>query len=99
MSVETTNGFIGDDGFYSNSEDILKFMKYLIQVKIFSNSSLSLMKEWVNKDCGLGLMYDKSFPPYKQVIGHTGRDIGSTADVHYFPKQYTYLFCQIQARA
>lgn len=86
MSVETTNWFKGDDGIYATAEESAIFMKSLLRGRIVNESSLGQMKQWVDKNYGLGLMYDKALP-YKEVIGHTGRGIGSTIDVHYFPRQ------------
>ena len=86
MTLETTNWFKGDDGIYSTAGESAYFMRSLLKGQIVRAEYLDQMKEWVKEDYGLGLMYDKSFP-YKEVIGHTGRGIGSTIDVHYFPKQ------------
>jgi D-alanyl-D-alanine carboxypeptidase len=51
-------------------------------------------------DYGLGLMADKSFP-YKFLIGHSGRGIGMTTDLFYFPEQdmTVAIFCNMGIRA
>ena len=86
MAIETTNWFIGDDGVYANAEEACRFMKALLTGQITNQQTLKEMTTWVEDQYGMGLMYDKAFP-YKEVIGHTGRGIGSTTDVHYFPRQ------------
>jgi len=86
---ETTNWFIGDDGLYSRIDEVGIFIEKLIKGKILGEEALSQMMTWndeKNPDYGQGLFPDKSFP-YKFTVGHSGRGIGSTTDVYYFPKQ------------
>lgn len=51
-------------------------------------------------DYGLGLMADKSFP-YKLLMGHSGRGIGMTTDLCYFPHQdmTIAIFCNSGLRS
>jgi D-alanyl-D-alanine carboxypeptidase len=88
-TIETTNWFIGDDGIYATITDASHFLEALMKEKLTSKTSLEQMTTWndVKKpDYGLGLMADKSFP-YKFLVGHSGRGIGMTTDLFYFPNQ------------
>lgn len=87
--IETTNWFIGDDGVYSTAKEAGLFIEALNTGKVVSPASYQEMTDWImpkDPDYGLGLMTDKEIL-YKQIIGHSGVAIGSTADVYYFPKQ------------
>lgn len=89
QTVETTNWFSGDDGIYSNAWEAARFIRLLMSDSILRKESLVLMKTGntgIRTDTGLGLMADKSFP-YGQLYGHSGRGIGTTTDVYYFPKR------------
>jgi D-alanyl-D-alanine carboxypeptidase len=102
QTIETTNWFIGDDGIYATITDAAHFLESLMKEGIVSKSSLEQMTTWNNArkpDYGLGLMADKSFP-YKMLIGHSGRGIGMTTDLFYFPKQdmTVAIFCNIGIR-
>jgi len=71
--------------------------------KILNQQSLKEMKTWNNDkkpDYGLGLMADKSFP-YHILMGHSGRGIGTTTDLYYFPEQdrTVAIFCNNGIRA
>lgn len=83
--IETTNWFMGDDGVYSTAREVGQFMKALCKGEIVSENSWKEMTDWVmpdRKDYGLGLMHDKEIL-YREIIGHSGAAIGSTADVYY----------------
>jgi len=102
QTIETTNWFIGDDGIYATVTDAARFLESLMKEKIVSKSSLDEMTKWNDKkkpDYGLGLMADKSFP-YKFLIGHSGRGIGTTTDLFYFPHQdmTVAIFCNVGIR-
>ena len=88
--IETTNWYSGDDGIYASIRDAARFLDLLlIQENILSSESIMKMKKWndlKNPDYGLGLMIDKSFP-YGVLYGHSGRGIGATTELYYFPKQ------------
>lgn len=89
QTFETTNWFTGDDGIYANAQDAATFIQQLMRGSILTAPSLNLMKTGntgIKTDTGLGLMADKSCP-YGQLYGHSGRGIGTTADVYYFPKR------------
>jgi D-alanyl-D-alanine carboxypeptidase len=89
QTFETTNWFTGDDGVYAPAGEAARFIRLLMEGAILSQETLSLMKTGntgIKTDTGLGLMADKSFP-YGQLYGHSGRGIGVTADVYYFPKR------------
>lgn len=89
QTLETTNWFTGDDGIYSTATEASRFIRLLMRDSILRKESLALMKTGntgIPTDTGLGLMADKSFP-YGQLYGHSGRGIGTTAEVYYFPKR------------
>ena len=90
QTLETTNWYSGDDGHYASVEDAVHFIQaLLVDKKILSESSLKEMKtgnDPKNPDYGLGLMIDTGFP-YGILYGHSGRGIGMTTDLYYFPRQ------------
>ncbi len=97
QTIETTNWFTGDDGVYAPVEEAAHFLQDLMKDKILNQQSLQEMMTWNNEkkpDYGLGLMADKSFP-YGFLVGHSGRGIGITTDLYYFPKQdiTVAIFC------
>lgn len=102
QTIETTNWFIGDDGIYATISDASHFLQKLMTDKILSKASLSQMMTWNNEkkpDYGLGLMADKGFP-YKFLVGHSGRGIGTTTELFYFPKHKmtVAIFCNTGIR-
>lgn len=103
QTFETTNWFTGDDGVYATISDAAHFLQDLVKGKILNEQSLKAMQTWNNEkkpDYGLGLMADKSFP-YHFLLGHSGRTIGTTTDLYYFPKQdmTVAIFCNTGLRA
>ena len=71
--------------------------------EILSAKILKEMTTWNDEkhpDYGLGLMVGKGFP-YKLLIGHSGRGIGITTDLYYFPKQDIVIgiFCNTGLRS
>jgi D-alanyl-D-alanine carboxypeptidase len=103
QTFETTNWLTGDDGVYAPIEEAAHFLQDLMKGKILNQQSLKEMMTWNNDkkpDYGLGLMADKSFP-YKFLLGHSGRGIGTTSDLYYFPKQdmTVAIFCNNGLRA
>ena len=103
QTIETTNWYIGDDGVYAPIGEAARFLEDLMKGKILNEQSLKEMTTWDNEkspDYGLGLMADKSFP-YKFLMGHSGRGIGNTMDLYYFPKQDMSLavFCNTGLRS
>ncbi len=102
MTIETTNWFIGDDGVYATITDAAHFLESVMKADIVSKPSLDQMTTWNDPkkpDYGLGLMADKSFP-YKSLMGHSGRGIGMTTDLFYFPhqKMTVGIFCNVGVR-
>lgn len=103
QTIETTNWFTGDDGVYAPIGEAAHFLQALMDGKILNQQSLKEMRTWNNNkkpDYGLGLMADKSFP-YHFLMGHSGRGIGTTTDLYYFPKQdmTVAIFCNTGLRA
>lgn len=103
QTVETTNWYSGDDGVYASVEEAGRFLEMLMKGKILNGPTLKEMTRWNNEkylDYGLGLMAGKGFP-YKISIGHSGRGIGITTDLYYFPKQDIVIgiFCNTGLRA
>lgn len=89
QTIETTNWYSGDDGFYAPISEASIFMENLMKEKILNKNSLKEMMTWNNDrnpDYGLGLEADKSFP-YKFIMGHSGSGIGMRTDLYYFPKK------------
>ncbi len=102
-TVETTNWYSGDDGIYAPIEEAAGFLQKLIKGEILKEETLEDMMTWndaKNPDYGLGLMADKGFP-YKFLMGHSGRGIGITTDLYYFPKQKMTIaiFCNTGLRS
>ncbi|AYB30915.1 serine hydrolase domain-containing protein [Chryseolinea soli] len=102
QTIETTNWFAGDDGVYAPIGEAAHFLQALMKGKILNERSLKEMQTWNNArkpDYGLGLMADKSFP-YGLLMGHSGRGIGVTTDLYYFPKQdmAVAIFCNTGLR-
>jgi D-alanyl-D-alanine carboxypeptidase len=102
QTIETTNWFMGDDGIYAPIDEAAHFLESLMKEKILSKESLKEMIIWNDPkkpDYGLGLMADKSFP-YKFLMGHSGRGIGMTTDLFYFPEQdmTVAIFCNMGIR-
>lgn len=103
QTIETTNWFMGDDGIYAPIAEASHFLELLMKGEILNQESLKQMTTWNDPkrpDYGLGLMADKSFP-YKFLMGHSGRGIGLTTDLFYFPKQEmtVAIFCNMGIRA
>lgn len=101
QTFETSNWFIGDDGVYAPIEEAAHFIQYLMEGRILNKELLNEMKtgNTVKVDTGLGLTTDKSFP-YGLLYGHSGRGIGVTADLYYFPRQKITIaiFCNTGLR-
>lgn len=101
-TIETTNWFIGDDGIYAPIREAAHFLQALMGRKILKDETVAQMTTWNDfkkPDYGLGLMADKGFP-YKFLIGHSGRGIGTTTDLFYFPHQNMTvgIFCNTGIR-
>lgn len=85
----------GDDGIICTTTDAIKFLKGLVEGKLLHDSSLALMKQWVNGDdgkpiYGLGLVYYAAggLTGY----GHSGGGIGAGCILIYVPEKKTYIF-------
>lgn len=81
----------GYGGIYSNVFDLHHFIKALLVDKtILSQQSLDEMQQFVREDDDFytGISMIKKFT-YKSAygIGHTGRDLGYSADLFYFPER------------
>ncbi|WP_422860689.1 serine hydrolase domain-containing protein [Flagellimonas sp. S174] len=103
QTIETTNWYSGDDGIYAPIEEAVDFLQKLMRGEILKEDTLSKMMTWNDTkkpDYGLGLMADKGIP-YKFLIGHSGRGIGITTDLYYFPKQdmTAAIFCNTGLRS
>jgi D-alanyl-D-alanine carboxypeptidase len=102
-TIETTNWYNGDDGIYATIEDATGFLKKLMGGEILEERILKEMMTWnddKNPDYGLGLMADKG-SPYKFLMGHSGRGIGVTTDLYYFPNNdmTIAIFCNTGLRS
>jgi D-alanyl-D-alanine carboxypeptidase len=90
-NYNTSNGY---GGIYSNVEDLKIYSDALLKNKtLVSPNSWIEMTKWTNDDgdgsrFGLGLIKNwLERGEDKAPIGHTGRDLGYTADMFYFPKR------------
>ena len=102
QTLETTNWFTGDDGVYAPVSEAARFLEDLMTGKILNQQSLKEMMTWDNDkkpNYGLGLMANKAFP-YHFLMGHSGRGIGTTTDLYYFPRQKMTIaiFCNTGLR-
>ncbi|MDC6366831.1 MULTISPECIES: serine hydrolase [Flavobacteriaceae] len=103
-TIETTNWYSGDDGIYAPIEEATAFLEKLVREKeMLNEKTYKQMTTWNDEkhpDYGLGLMADKGFP-YKFLMGHSGRGIGITTDLYYFPEQdmTVAIFCNTGLRA
>lgn len=103
QTIETTNWYSGDDGVYAPIEEACNFLEMLVKGKILNEETLVEMMTWNDEkqpDYGLGLMADKGFP-YSFLMGHSGRGIGITTDLYYFPKKDMVIgiFCNTGLRS
>lgn len=86
QTIETTNWYSGDDGFYASISEAGVFLENLVKGQILNDTTIKQMMTWNSKkpDFGLGLMADKAFP-YKLLVGHSGSGIGMRTDLYYVP--------------
>ena len=85
----------GDDGIVCTTADAIKFLKGLVEGRLLKQSTLELMKQWVNDDAGkriygLGLVYYEAggLTGY----GHSGGGIGAGCVLVYVPERKIYIF-------
>lgn len=95
--LQNTNvaSMVGDDGIITTAEDAILFLKGLMEGKLVSNESLTLMKEWVldkNGDPQYGLGLDYTTFLREPAIGHSGGGLGSGSQLYYFPEKEIYMF-------
>lgn len=89
---------VGDDGIVTTPEEAVLFLKGLLEGKLLKDSTLRLMKTWVNNRSGkpaygLGLgIGDILGHPY---YGHSGGGIGAGCELRYFPENELYMFIAI----
>lgn len=89
---------IGDDGIVATPVDAIKFLKGLMEVKLFAPKTLETMKTWAkdregNFAYGLGL--DHATFRGQTAYGHSGGGIGAGCQLYYFPQKNLYLFMGI----
>jgi len=91
---------IGDDGIVSTPIDAVKFFKGLMEGKLVKDSSLAVMKQWVNRDngtpaYGMGLIYFdiEGIVAY----GHGGGGIGAGCLLLYIPVNKLYVFLALNS--
>ena len=96
-TIQRTNvaSMIGDDGIVCTPEDAVIFLKGLMEGKLLSESSMALMKTWVNNKSGkptygMGLSYFDLGGI--EGIGHGGGGIGAGCMLLYVPAKKTYIF-------
>ncbi len=91
---------IGDDGIVSTPIDAVKFFKGLMEGKLVKDTSLAIMKQWVNRDdgtpaYGMGLSYIdiQGIVAY----GHGGGGIGAGCLLLYIPVKKLYVFLALNS--
>jgi D-alanyl-D-alanine carboxypeptidase len=88
----------GYGGLYSNLFDLYKFIDALLLKKtLLSTASLNLMQTYGKSDginrYGYGIMQKFTDRGINAGIGHSGRDLGYTANLFFFPnKNVTHIF-------
>lgn len=89
---------VGDDGIVTTTAEAILFLKGLLEGKLLKESTLEMMKTWVNNRegkpaYGLGLGHGDVFghPFY----GHSGGGIGAGCELRYFPESDRYMFISI----
>ena len=88
----------GYGGMFSNVFDLLKFLDaLLINRTLLSSKSLNMMQTWGKPDgvneYGYGIMKKFIARGVNAGIGHSGRDLGYTANMFYFPnKNVSHIF-------
>lgn len=89
---------VGDDGIVTTTAEAILFLKGLLEGKLLKESTLKLMKTWVNNGegtpaygLGLGHGYVSGHPFY----GHSGGGIGAGCELRYFPESDRYMFIAI----
>jgi D-alanyl-D-alanine carboxypeptidase len=88
----------GDDGIVATPEDVVKFLKGLMEGKLIAMSSLELMKSWVKDKKGdftYGLGLDYYLVNRQPGYGHSGGGIGAGCQLYYFPNKNIYVFIAI----
>jgi D-alanyl-D-alanine carboxypeptidase len=93
-----TASMAGDDGIVSTPADAIEFLKGLMEGKILTTESVTMMTEWTkdkngNPTYGLGL--DLTEFDGQTAIGHSGAGLGTGAQLYYFPASNTYMFLAI----
>jgi D-alanyl-D-alanine carboxypeptidase len=89
---------IGDDGIVATPEDVVKFLRGLMEGKLLKPATLALMQTWSadrqgNPTYGLGLDY--ALFKGKVAYGHSGGGIGAGCQLYYFPEKKLYFFVGI----
>jgi D-alanyl-D-alanine carboxypeptidase len=95
--LQNTNvaSMVGDDGIITTSEEAILFLKGLMEGKLVSDKSLTLMRELVmdkNGDPQYGLGLDYTTFLREPAIGHSGGGLGSGSQLYYFPEKEIYMF-------
>lgn len=89
---------VGDDGIVTTTKEAILFLKGLMEGKLLKDSTMELMKTWVNgrdqkPSYGLGLGY--SDLAGNIAYGHSGGGLGAGCDLKYFPEKDLYMFVAI----
>jgi Beta-lactamase class C and other penicillin binding proteins len=89
---------VGDDGIVTTPVEAVLFLKGLLEGKLLKDSTLQMMKTWVNNGAGkpayglgLGIGEILGHPYY----GHSGGGIGAGCELRYFPENKLYMFIAI----
>jgi D-alanyl-D-alanine carboxypeptidase len=88
----------GDDGIVATPEDVVKFVRGLMEGKLITMSTLEIMKSWVKDKKGdftYGLGLDYYLVNGQPGFGHSGGGIGAGCQLYYFPNKNIYVFIAI----
>lgn len=89
---------VGDDGIVTTAVEAVKFLKGLMEHKLLSAETLSLMKVWATDKNGkptYGLGLDYAEFNGNVGYGHSGGGIGAGCQLYYFPEKNLYVFIGI----
>lgn len=98
MQRHNVRALVGDDGIVATPQDAVRFLKGLMEEKIISKPTLSIMREWVKDGKGglrYGLGLDYALLGGEIAYGHSGGGIGAGCQLYYFPSNELYFFAGI----
>ncbi len=89
---------VGDDGIVTTTKEAILFLKGLMEGKLLKESTMELMKTWVNgrdQKPAYGLGLGHSDLAGNIAYGHSGGGLGAGCDLKFFPEKNLYMFVAI----